>query len=77
MDICCGTGTIGLCMASQVRSVIGVELIREAVEDAKKNAEENRITNAKFIAGRAEAVFSELHHHLPSAREGATSNSFP
>ena len=51
-DVCCGTGTIGLCLADRCKSVIGVELVADAVEDAKKNAEENGIKNAFFHAGK-------------------------
>jgi tRNA (uracil-5-)-methyltransferase len=38
LDLCCGTGTIGLTMAAHVKKVIGIELTLEAIEDAKKNA---------------------------------------
>lgn len=54
LDICCGTGTIGLCFAKYVKSVIGVESIPEAICDAKINAIENNITNCQFIEGLAE-----------------------
>jgi len=36
--LCCGTGTIGLTLASRVKKVIGVEMVKEATEDAKQNA---------------------------------------
>lgn len=54
LDICCGTGTIGLCFAKHVKSVIGVESIPEAICDAKVNASENNISNCQFIDGLAE-----------------------
>ena len=38
LDLCCGTGTIGMTMAAHVKKVIGVELTADAIEDAKKNA---------------------------------------
>ncbi len=53
MDLYCGAGTIGLSMASKAKEVIGVEIVPEAVEDAKVNAEINSITNARFICGDA------------------------
>lgn len=53
LDLYCGAGTIGLSMAKKVKSLIGVEIIPEAVEDAKINAEINGITNAEFICGDA------------------------
>lgn len=53
LDLYCGTGTIGLSMAKDAGNVISVELVEQAVEDAKKNAEENDITNAEFICADA------------------------
>lgn len=53
LDLYCGTGTIGLSMASSVKSVTGVEIIPEAIEDAKENALINGIENARFICGDA------------------------
>ena len=53
MDLYCGAGTIGLSMASKAKEIIGVEIVPEAVEDAKVNAEINSITNARFICGDA------------------------
>lgn len=49
LDAYCGVGTIGIIAASHVRSVVGVELNREAVKDANINAKINRINNIKFI----------------------------
>lgn len=46
LDLYCGTGTIGLSMASRAAEVIGVEAVAPAVEDARRNAEENGISNA-------------------------------
>ena len=59
-DVCCGTGTIGLCLASKVKEVHGVDITEEAVNDANVNAKSNGITNAHFHAGRAEFVLPEL-----------------
>lgn len=53
LDLYCGAGTIGLSMAEKAEKVIGVEIIPEAVEDAKINAEINGIENAEFICGDA------------------------
>ncbi|MVB10071.1 23S rRNA (uracil-C(5))-methyltransferase RlmCD [Caprobacter fermentans] len=49
LDLYCGTGTIGLSMAKNAGKVIGVEIIPQAVEDARQNAEENGIENAEFL----------------------------
>lgn len=54
LDICCGTGTIGLCFAQHCKHVYGMEIIPEAIEDANENARENKISNATFAAGNAD-----------------------
>ncbi|CAB4027662.1 tRNA (uracil-5-)-methyltransferase homolog A, partial [Paramuricea clavata] len=56
LDVCCGTGTIGLSMAKQAKKVIGIELCQEAVEDAKFNAESNGLSNVEYHCGKAEDV---------------------
>lgn len=53
LDLYCGVGTIGLTMAKKCKKLYGVEIIPEAIEDAKINALENGITNAEFYAGDA------------------------
>jgi 23S rRNA (uracil1939-C5)-methyltransferase len=50
-DLYCGTGSIGIFLSKQVSKIIGVETVPEAVDDAKKNAALNAITNAHFFAG--------------------------
>ena len=60
LDLYCGTGTIGLSMALKVKSLIGVEIIPEAIEDAKTNAELNNIKNARFICGDASLAAEKL-----------------
>ncbi len=53
LDLYCGAGTIGLSMAKKAKEIIGVEIVPEAIEDAKINAELNGIDNARFICGDA------------------------
>lgn len=53
IDMYCGAGTIGLTMADKVEKLIGVEIVPEAIEDAKINAEINGVKNARFICGDA------------------------
>ncbi len=53
-DICCGIGTISICMADSARMVHGLEIVPEAIEDAKQNAALNGITNADFVCAAAE-----------------------
>ena len=59
LDLYCGVGTITLCMAKAAGKVIGVEVVAEAVEDARDNAQRNGIENAEFFCGDAgEAALS-------------------
>ena len=53
LDLYCGTGTIGLTMASKVKELYGVEIIEDAVKDAAANAGRNKIGNAKFLCSDA------------------------
>ena len=50
-DLYCGTGSIGIFMSKEAKKIIGVEVIEDAVEDARKNAELNNIYHAHFFAG--------------------------
>ena len=59
LDICCGTGTIGLSLASKVRKVIGIELNGDAICDAEFNAKSNGITNVEYIEGKAEDMIGK------------------
>jgi 23S rRNA (uracil1939-C5)-methyltransferase len=58
-DLYCGIGTISLYLANQAKEVYGVEIIPEAIEDAKNNAKLNGIENAAFYVGKAEEVLPE------------------
>ncbi len=60
IDLYCGAGTIGLSMAKEAKSIIGVEIIEAAVKDAEFNAKENGIENARFICGDAKAAAEQL-----------------
>ena len=60
VDLYCGAGTIGLSMASQVRELIGVEIIPDAVKNAKVNAERCGVKNARFICADAKKAAAEL-----------------
>ena len=53
LDLYCGAGTIGLSLINETNKLIGVEIIPDAIENAKKNAKENGIENAEFICGDA------------------------
>ena len=60
LDAYCGIGTISLCASKYVKKVTGVEIVKEAIVDAKKNAKLNNINNAEFLLGDAGDVFEEL-----------------
>ncbi len=60
LDLYCGTGTIGLSMAKEMKQLIGVEIVPEAVEDARLNARENGIENARFLAADASRAARQL-----------------
>lgn len=55
-DLYCGIGTISLFLAQKAKRVMGVEIVPEAIEDARRNAELNGIANAEFFVGKAEEV---------------------
>ncbi len=55
-DLYCGIGTISLFLASGARQVCGVEIVPQAIEDARSNARSNGIVNAFFYAGKAEEI---------------------
>ena len=60
-DVYCGIGTISLFLAQKAQKVYGVEIVPQAIEDAKHNAEINEITNAEFFVGKAEEVLLEYY----------------
>ena len=55
-DMYCGIGTISLFLARQAKMVYGVEIVPQAIEDARRNAALNNISNAEFFVGKAEEV---------------------
>lgn len=66
-DLYCGIGTISLFLAQKAKKVYGVEIIPQAIEDAKKNASLNGFTNTEFFVGKAEEIlpqqYEENHVH--------------
>ncbi len=67
-DVYCGVGTISLFLAKNALKVRGVEIVPEAILDARKNTEINHINNAEFFVGKAEEV---LPNHFEKTGEGA------
>ena len=60
VDLYCGAGTIGLSMASKVRELIGVEIVPDAVENARANARRCGVDNARFICADAKEAATQL-----------------
>jgi 23S rRNA (uracil1939-C5)-methyltransferase len=61
IDAYCGIGTISLFLAQKAKKVYGVEIVPEAIEDAKRNAELNNIHNVEFAVGEAETVIPQWY----------------
>jgi 23S rRNA (uracil1939-C5)-methyltransferase len=59
-DAYCGAGTISMFLSKKAKKVYGVEIVREAVTDARLNAEMNGVTNIEFIEGKSEDVIADL-----------------
>ena len=60
-DLYCGIGTISLFLAGRAKQVYGVEIVPQAIEDARENAVNNGIKNAEFFVGKAEEVLPEKY----------------
>ncbi|MDR2753872.1 MAG: 23S rRNA (uracil(1939)-C(5))-methyltransferase RlmD [Oscillospiraceae bacterium] len=60
LDLYCGTGSIGLCMAGAFKTLTGVEIVPQAVKNANENAARNHIANARFLAMDAFAAAEQL-----------------
>ena len=61
IDAYCGTGTISLCLAKKAKRVIGIEIVKPAIEDAKKNAKKNHMENTEFYAADAGKLMPQLY----------------
>ncbi|XP_029961887.1 tRNA (uracil-5-)-methyltransferase homolog B [Salarias fasciatus] len=72
LDVCCGTGAIGITASPKVDRIIGIELIKQAVEDAAHNAALNKVLNCEFLSGKAEVVLPGLMSCLSSASGSLT-----
>lgn len=69
LDIFCGIGTIGLCAAHCCDKVIGVDIVEENIQDARRNAERNSITNTEFLAGKAEDLIPRILGDMDPSKE--------
>jgi len=59
-DLYCGTGSISLLLAKMCKKVYGIEIFKEAIDDARENMKINGITNVEFFAGKSEEVYPQL-----------------
>ncbi|OWZ15341.1 23S rRNA (uracil-5-)-methyltransferase RumA [Phytophthora megakarya] len=59
-DVCCGTGTIGICASKGVGKVVGIEICKPATDDAEVNATLNDVQNVTFVNSKAEDVMKDL-----------------
>lgn len=60
-DLYCGIGSISLFLAQKAKKVYGIEIVKQAIEDAKENAKMNSVDNAEFFTGKAEEIFPKLY----------------
>ncbi len=60
-DLYCGIGTISLFLSEKAKQVYGIEVVEDAIKDAKKNAAANGVDNVEFIAGEAEKVIPHMY----------------
>ena len=60
-DLYCGIGTISLFLSQKAKKVYGIEIVPQAIEDAKRNAQLNQVQNAEFIVGKAEVELPRLY----------------
>lgn len=64
LDLYCGTGTITSILAGYVKKVIGIEIVEDAIYDAKENVKTNGISNVKFICGDAAKEISKIKENI-------------
>ena len=69
-DVYCGIGTISLFLAQKAKKVYGVEIVPQAIEDAKKNAKLNGFENAEFFVGKAEEVLPQYYKDYAKEHPG-------
>ena len=74
-DLYCGIGTISLFLAQNAKQVYGVEIVPQAIDDARNNAKINDITNAEFYVGKAEEVLPEYYKEYEKTHNGETAHA--
>lgn len=74
-DLYCGIGTISIFLAQKAKQVYGVEIVPQAIDDAKENAKINAIDNAEFFVGKAEEVLPEYYAEYEREHNGETAHA--
>ena len=76
-DLYCGIGTISLFLSRKAKQVYGVEIVPQAIEDAKSNAKLNGITNTEFFVGKAEEVLPAFYEKSEAEDEASSKMRHP
>lgn len=74
-DLYCGIGTISLFLAQKAKQVYGVEIVPQAIDDARNNAKINGIENAEFYVGKAEEALPEYYREYEKMHPGETAHA--
>lgn len=74
-DLYCGIGTISLFLAQKAKQVYGVEIVPQAIDDARQNAQINAIENAEFFVGKAEEVLPEYYENYAREHYGENAHA--
>ena len=69
LDLYCGIGTIGICSAKHFKKIYGIEIVKQAIDDAKENAKLNNLQNTEFYAGDVEEVLPEILEDIENKPE--------
>ena len=69
LDLYCGIGTIGIFAAQNFKKIYGIEIVKQAIEDAKENATLNNLNNTEFHAGDVEKILPEILKNITNKPE--------
>ena len=69
LDLYCGIGTIGIFAAKNFKKIYGIEIVEQAIEDAKENAKINNLNNTEFYAGDVEKILPQILNNIENKPE--------
>lgn len=72
IDMYCGTGSIGICVADMFDHIIGIDIVDACIDDAKVNAKQNGIKNCDYLVGRCEDMLPQIQKCLASRMNSMT-----